>query len=474
MRYMSTRGQAPEASFSDVLLAGLAPDGGLYVPKEYPQITHGDLDYLRTQSYQQIALHVLRLYCDDISEGDLRGIIGRSYNPRLFGSNDITPIQPLADRWGILKLSNGPTMAFKDVALQLLANLMEHVLTERDQVLNLLGATSGDTGSAAEWAIIGKERLRIFMMSPEIGMTPIQQMQMYRVHDERVHNLVVSGNFDDCQAAFKLVNGDAEFKARYSIGAVNSVNWARIVAQVIYYVYAYTRVIHDPSEILTVCVPSGNFGNGLAAYIAHKMGLRLNIIVATNENDVLCEFFNTGVYRVRAGDELKHTHSPSMDIASASNFERFMFDLVDRDPSKLRSLWEELGHTGQFTFPSLFDGGFRDPPISAGSATDAQVLNAICLVYNWYGVVVDPHTAVAIHVGFDRGGGSGLGPTLFLETAQPAKFEEVIGRALGLRMGIPRSCRHLENYPDRFERIEESEPEAIAARVKQIIEATVG
>lgn len=474
MRYISTRGQDGSLSFNDVLLAGLAPDGGLYVPKWYPKLDWVDIRRFKDLSYNEIAFQILRMFIgNDIDDNDLRRIIDQAYNPRLFGSIDITPIQPLAHRFGLLKLSNGPTLAFKDVALQLLANLMDHVLQERDEHLNILGATSGDTGSAAEWAVRGRERLRIFMLSPYGRMTRFQQMQMYRIHDDAVFNLVPDGNFDDCQAAVKLVNSDADFKQRHSIGAVNSINWARIVAQVVYYVYGYSRVMDEPSEIMNVAVPSGNFGNALAAYVAAKMGLRMHIIVATNDNDVLHEFFQTGVYRVRKGDEVKKTHSPSMDIASASNFERFMFDFVERDSERLNRLWWCLNEGGEFDLPeppsssSLYDG----PRISSGTMTDAEVIEMMRVAYHRYGVIIDPHTAVAFGIGTDLYTGNGLGPLLVAETAQPAKFEDAIRQAIGLEIGLPPSCSHLKNRQDKITRIEETDPAAIADAVKKFIEA---
>lgn len=476
MRYISTRGQGGSLSFNDVLLAGLAPDGGLYVPEEYPPLSWESICLFKKMSYNEIAFYVLKLFIgNDINDRDLRRIINQAYNPRLFGSVDITPIQPLAHRFGLLKLSNGPTLAFKDVALQLLANLMDHVLQERDEYLNILGATSGDTGSAAEEAVRGRERLRIFMLSPYGRMTPFQQMQMYRINDPAVFNLVPDGNFDDCQAAVKLVNSDTDFKQRYSIGAVNSINWARIVAQVVYYVYGYTRVMDDKSEIMNVAVPSGNFGNALAAYVAAKMGLRMHIIVASNDNDVLHEFFKTGVYRVRKGDEVKQTHSPSMDIAAASNFERFMFDFVERDPERLKRLWWCLDEGGQFDLPeppstsSLYDG----PRISSGTMTDAEVIEMIRVAYHRYGVIIDPHTAVAFGIGTDLYTDNWLGPLLVAETAQPAKFEEAVFEATGLRMGTPPSCSHLKNRQDKITRIEETDPAAIADAVKKFMETNV-
>jgi threonine synthase len=378
----------------------------------------------------------------------------------------------MAKRLGLLKLSNGPTLAFKDVALQLLANLMDHFLQERDEYLNIVGATSGDTGSAAEEAVRGRKRLRIFMLSPFGRMTPFQQMQMYRINDPSVFNLVPDGNFDDCQAAVKLINSDATFKEKYSIGAVNSINWARIVAQVVYYIYGYTRVITDSSESMTVSVPSGNFGNVLAAYVAGKMGLRMNIIVATNDNDVLTEYFKTGIYRVRKGAEVKQTQSPSMDIASSSNFERFLFDFVGRDSVQLCQLWSDVAKKGsfQYVYQNDLTSNIR---IKSGTATDAEVTETIKLVFDLYGIIIDPHTAVAAKVFFDQYDGPGFGPGLIVETAQPAKFEDAIYRALGLRMQMPQSCKHLLSNEEKMTRIEETDPSVIADKVKKFIEANV-
>ncbi len=473
MRYISTRGQGKPLSFNDVLLAGLAPDGGLYVPEEYPQLTWKHIEQMKGWSYHQIAFHVIRMYVDraDINDTALRLLIERSYDSRLFGSADITPIQPLSKGVGLLKLSNGPTLAFKDIALQLVANLMDHVLQEHDEYLNILGATSGDTGSAAEEAVRGRERLRIFMLSPFGRMTPFQQMQMYRIDDLAVFNLVANGNFDDCQTAVKLVNSDANFKTKYSIGAVNSINWARVMAQVVYYIYGYTRVMTDPCETLTIAVPSGNFGNALAAYVAGKMGLRINVVVATNKNDVLHEFFKHGVYRVRKGDEVKATFSPSMDIASASNFERFMFDQVNRNPQHLVQLWKQLAKGGQFNWKlNLADSTVM---FQSGTASDAQVIEAIKSTFDRTGIIIDPHTAVATKVFYDLQMDLGKGPSLIAETAQPAKFEDAIYRALGIRMMIPDSCRHLLANEEKITHIHEADPAAIADVVKTFIEATV-
>lgn len=474
MRYISTRGGGGLVSFSDALLAGLAPDGGLYVPELYPQLSRRTVETMRGMSYNHIAVWILKLFVgDDIKESDLEEIVTTSYTARKFGSLDITPIQPISPGASLLKLSNGPTLAFKDVGLQLLANLMEHVLRERDAYLNILGATSGDTGSAAEEAVRGMDRLRICMLSPFGRMTPFQERQMYTIDDPRVFNLVTNGAFDDCQAAVKLVNEDADFKRQYSIGAVNSINWARIVAQVVYYVYGYTRVIQHRDDFLTVAIPSGNFGNALAAYVAGKMGLRIRIIVATNDNDVLTEFFKTGVYRVRKGAEVKKTFSPSMDIASASNFERFMFDYVDRDPEKLKALWLDVATTGQFTFSHNFSTQNNEVRIYSSSATDAQVIETIRLVFKLYGIIIDPHTAVAMKAGFDLHPDSSLGPILYAETAQPAKFEDTIQKAIGHTFAASAASRDMYDKPQKITRIEESDPSAIAKKVKSFIEANI-
>lgn len=474
MRYISTRGQGAPLSFSDVLLAGLAPDGGLYLPQEYPQLSWQDILQMRGWSYNEIAVHVLKLFIGgDIDDTNLRKIVSASYNPRNFGSYDITPIQPLAHRVGLLKLSNGPTLAFKDVALQLLANLMDHFLQERDEYLNIVGATSGDTGSAAEEAVRGRERLRIFMLSPYGRMTPFQQMQMYRINDPSVFNLVPDGNFDDCQAAVKLINADDTFKEKYSIGAVNSINWARIVAQVVYYIYGYTRVVENSSEVMTVAVPSGNFGNALAAYVAGRMGLRMNIIVATNDNDVLTKFFDTGIYSVRKGDEVRQTQSPSMDIASSSNFERYIFEYIGRDPVQLCQMWRDIAQHGSFFQEYRYDPNTTNISIVSGTATDAEVTQTIKLVFDLYGIIIDPHTAVAAKVFFDQQVNPEMGPALIVETAQPAKFEEAIAFALDIKMQIPQSCKHLLANEEQITRIKESDPDAIADEVKKFIEAVL-
>jgi threonine synthase len=470
MRYISTRSNAPSVSFSDALLAGLAPDGGLYVPEHYPQFTWMDVIKMRGWSYNRIALEVLGKFIGgDIPHDDLEMIVAKSYTARKFGSLDITPIRPLAKGVGLLQLSNGPTLAFKDVALQLVANLMDYVLEKRGEELTILGATSGDTGSSAAYAVMGKERLRLFMLSPKGRMSEFQRKQMYTIHDDRIHNIAVAGTFDDCQNAVKLVSEDLLFKDKHHIGALNSINWGRILAQVIYWVYGFVRTVRSPDEFLTAAVPSGNFGNALSAYIASKMGLRIRTIVCTNVNDVLHDFFTTGVYRVRKREEVKITSSPSMDIAQASNLERFVFDFLGRDGPRLENAWQELKTTGRLKLMSNYPGEWAH--IQSGRATELDVLHWIKLMYDLYWVVIDPHTAVAAKVGFDLYAGPGLGPMLIAETAQPVKFLDTVNKALGQRLQLAPHYQDLFNGEEYFTPVEDSEPEAIAEKVKQLIDA---
>jgi threonine synthase len=469
MRYISTRGNAPAASFSEVLLAGLAPDGGLYVPETYPQFTWEDVLSMRGWSYHSIAVRVLELFVgDDIPFEDLSAIVEKTYSPRLFGSYEIVPIVPIEPSVALLKLSEGPTFAFKDLALQLVANLMEYVLEKHGEKITILGATSGDTGSAAAYAVLGKKRQRLFMLSPYGRMSLFQQKQMYTINEKNICNIVADGNFDDCQAAVKLVNQDAEFKKRYSIGAMNSINWARIVAQTIYWVYGFVRMVRREEDFLTAAVPSGNFGNALSAYVAARMGLNIHVIVCTNENDVLDQFFKTGEYRIREGGEVKKTSSPSMDIASASNLERFVFDYLGRDPKRIVDLWGKLKADGVF---KISDHDLRNPLMMvSGSASEKEVLKVIKDMFNWYGVIVDPHTAVAVRVGYGKYVGPGLGPMLIAETAKPIKFVDTIRNATGVEIwGSPGRIREMFNAPEKIVRVGETDPTKIAEKVKEII-----
>jgi len=450
VRYVSTRGGAAPQRFSDILLEGLAPDGGLYVPQTWPS---ADLGAWRGLGYADLAYAVLRPFMDDVA--GLQALVRRTYTRAAFGSDEIAPLTTLEPGLHLLGLSNGPTLAFKDLALQLLGNLFEQVLGERRSTLNILGATSGDTGSAAEYALRGKRGLAVFMLSPHGRVSPFQAAQMYSLQDANIHNLAVRGVFDDCQDMVKRVNADAAFKARYRIGAVNSINWARIAAQVVYYFWGYFRATRDDAEEVSFAVPTGNFGNIFAGHVARAMGLPLRrLILATNENDVLDEYFRTGVYRVRGA--VRATSSPSMDISRASNFERYVFDLVGRDGARLRALWAELEKSGRLAVAP--GAGFV-----SGSSTHADRIITIRGMQEDHGVTVDPHTADGIKVGLEHRE-SGV-PLICLETAQPAKFAATLVEALGREPARPAGFEDLEKRPQRVEVIG-----ADAEAVKRIIE----
>lgn len=451
MRYLSTRGAAmPADGFCDVLLGGLAPDGGLVVPERYPAVDAGTLATWRTLGYPDLAAEILGLYATDIDPETLRELVGRAYAPEVFGSPEVTPLSRLTDDLSLLHLSNGPTLAFKDVAMQLLGQLFEWVLAQRGQRLNILGATSGDTGSAAEYAMRGRKGVRVFMLSPHGRMSAFQRAQMFSLTEPNIFNISVSGVFDDCQDMVKAVSGDLEFKARYAIGAVNSINWARVVAQVVYYFKGYFAATRDNDETVSFVVPSGNFGNVLAGHIARSMGLPIRrLIVATNENDVLDEFFRTGRYRVRAAAETHATSSPSMDISKASNFERFVFDLVGRDPDRVAGLWAELSATGTFDLSgeAVFAAGEPFGFVS-GSSSHADRLATIARWDREAGMLVDPHTADGLTVAarVARPGER----VICLETALAAKFPETIREAVGRDPAPPPAYAGLEQAVQRF------------------------
>jgi threonine synthase len=451
MRYLSTRGGAAPQTFTDILLEGLAPDGGLYVPEEYPRVTAGELAALRQMPYAELAISLLSKFADDIPATVLRDLVGRAYTSEIFGSADIVPLKTLEPGLHILALSNGPTLAFKDVAMQLLGNLFEYVLAARGETLNILGATSGDTGSAAEYAMRGKRGIRVFMLSPHGRMSPFQTAQMFSLADPNIFNIAVRGVFDDCQDIVKAIGNDQEFKSRYRIGTVNSINWARIAAQVVYYFKGYFAATRSDTEQVSFAVPSGNFGNILAGHIARQMGLPIRrLICATNENDVLHEFFRTGRYRVRAAAEVHATSSPSMDISKASNFERYVFDLLGRDPAALAKLWRDVEGTGAFdlsggsAYARIADTGF-----ASGSSSHANRLATIRLVAEKYGVMIDTHTADGVKVALEQRE-QGV-PMICLETAQAAKFADAIREALGRDPERPASYVGIEARPQRFD-----------------------
>ena len=469
MRYLSTRGHPDRRRFCEILLEGLAPDGGLYLPESYPQLGER-LAELRqvwaTRGYADLAFEILKLYIDDIPADDLLALCRKTYTREVFGTPDITPIKKLDDGLYLEALSNGPTLAFKDMAMQLLGHLFEYELSRRGEELNILGATSGDTGSAAEYAMRGKKGVRVFMTSPHGRMSPFQQAQMFSLMDANIYNIAIEGVFDDCQDIVKAVSGDLAFKRQYKIGTVNSINWARLLAQVVYYFAGYFQATTADTQKVSFTVPSGNFGNVCAGHVARMMGLPIaQLIVATNENDVLDEFFRTGVYRVRGSADTHETSSPSMDISKASNFERFVFDLLGRDAGQTRALFQDAlnaqGHFDLSGHPAFADARARYGFVS-GKSTHANRLATIRSTFERFGVVIDTHTADGVKVAREHRL-AGV-PMLVLETALPIKFAATIEEALGRPPERPPGFEGLEAKPRRFERMP-----ADAALVKALI-----
>jgi threonine synthase len=401
--------------------------------------------------YAELAFEVLSWYADDIPPADLRALCRKTYTAKAFGTEAITPLTTLEPGLHILELSNGPTAAFKDMAMQLLGNLFEYVLAERGVSLNILGATSGDTGSSAEYAMRGKAGIRVFMLSPEGKMSPFQTAQMFSLPDANIFNIAIRGVFDDCQDIVKAVSNDAAFKEKQRIGTVNSINWARVAAQVVYYFRGYFAAAKNNGDPVSFAVPSGNFGNILAGHIAKSMGLPIHrLILATNENDVLDEFFKSGAYRVRPSSAVHQTSSPSMDISKASNFERFVFDLVGRDAETIRTLWHGI-ETGAGAFDLSATPYWKNSAkfgFVSGNSTHANRLVTIRMVYEKYGRVIDPHSADGVKVGLEyREAGV---PLVCLETALPVKFAETIREALGREPERPAAFAGMEALPQRF------------------------
>ena len=455
MLYLSTRGHPDRKRFCQILLEGLAPDGGLYLPESYPQVNAASLARMRSalknQGYAALAHEVLSLYIDDIPADDLRALCAKTYTAEVFGTLEIVPLKKLEDGVCLEALSNGPTLAFKDMAMQLLGNLFEYELARRGEQLNILGATSGDTGSAAEYAMRGKQGVRVFMLSPHGRMSAFQQAQMFSLMDENIHNIAIEGVFDDCQDIVKNVSNDHAFKQQFKIGTVNSINWARLLAQVVYYFAGYFQSTQNDSQRVSFSVPSGNFGNVCAGHVARQMGLPIDrLIVATNENDVLDEFFRTGVYRVRGSADTFETSSPSMDISKASNFERFVFDLLGRDGARVADLFgPQLARQGRFDVsadPSFAQARTRYGFVS-GKSTHANRLATIRDTFERFGVTIDPHTADGLKVAREQ---RVPGQTVvILETALPIKFAETMREALGRDPERPAHFDGIENLPKR-------------------------
>ena len=460
MRYLSTRGHADRKRFCEILLEGLAPDGGLYLPESYPQVTTDKLEQWRSlwqkEGYARLAFEILSLYIDDIPAADLKDLCTKTYTEKVFGTPQIVPLKPLqtagaAPELYLEALSNGPTLAFKDMAMQLLGNLFEYELARRGETLNILGATSGDTGSAAEYAMRGKKGVRVFMTSPHGRMSPFQQAQMFSLLDETIHNIASEGVFDDCQDIVKAVSNDLAFKRHYKIGTVNSINWARLLAQVVYYFAGYFQATQDNAQKVDFAVPSGNFGNVCAGHVARMMGLPIgHLVVATNENDVLDEFFRTGVYRVRGTADTHETSSPSMDISKASNFERFVFDLLGRDGARVAQLFgADLQTKGRFDLSAdtQFAQAAARYGFVSGKSTHADRLSTIRDVFARYHVMIDTHTADGVKVAREHLQ-PGV-PMLVLETALPIKFASTLVEALGREPERPPQFNGIEALPKR-------------------------
>jgi threonine synthase len=466
MQYISTRGASEAQSFSQILLGGLAPDGGLYLPETYPQVTGDELDTWRTLSYADLAYEILKKFATDIPDADLHALAHKTYTADIYRNARhgeeaarITPLRLVEERNGsklmLQALSNGPTLAFKDMAMQLLGNLFEYALAKQHAELNSVGATSGETGSAAEYAMRGKKGIRVFMLSPHKKMSAFQTAQMFSLQDPNIFNIAIEGVFDDCQDMVKAVSNDLEYKKQQKIGTVNSINWARVVAQVIYYFRGYLTATTSNEQKVSFTVPSGNFGNICAGHIARMMGLPIDkLVAATNENDVLDEFFRTGIYRVRKSAETYHTSSPSMDISKASNFERFVYDLLGRDSARVRALFHKVETHGGFDlsgkpgsdgdeFTKIAQYGFV-----SGKSVHADRIATIRDLDAKYGLTIDTHTADGVKVAREN---MKPGITMIvLETALPAKFNETIREALGRDAERPDGFENIEALPQRF------------------------
>lgn len=457
MLYLSTRGHPDRKHFCEILLEGLAPDGGLYLPESYPQVSGATLTEWREvyhkQGYAELAFRILSLYIDDIPAADLRALCAKTYTAEVFGTGEIVPLRHLENGLWIEALSNGPTLAFKDMAMQLLGNLFEYELARRGEELNIFGATSGDTGSAAEYAMRGKRGVRVFMTSPNGRMSPFQQAQMFSLLDENIHNIAIDGVFDDCQDIVKAVSNDLEFKRRYKIGTVNSINWARLLAQVVYYFAGYIQATESNDQVVDFTVPSGNFGNVCAGHVARMMGLPIRqLVVATNENDVLDEFFRTGVYRVRGSADTFETSSPSMDISKASNFERFVFDLLGRDAARTQVLFgQALARNGQFDLSAdpLFAQAASRYGFVSGKSTHTNRLATIRDTWERFGQMIDTHTADGVKVAREHIRDNV--PMVVLETALPIKFAATLVEALGREPERPAKFEGIEALPKRVQ-----------------------
>jgi threonine synthase len=440
MQYISTRGQTPAMGFQDAVITGLAPDGGLLIPTSIPD-ARALLDDWARLSYQDITFEILRLFVD-LPDDDLRDLIDRSYST--FRHPEIAPAWKVGPVH-IVELFHGPTLAFKDIALQFLSNFFEYILTRRNARLNILGATSGDTGSAAIHGVRGRDRINIFIMHPHGRVAPLQEKQMTAVLDPNVHNIAIEGTFDDCQRVMKNIFNDLGFKQHYALGSINSVNWARVVVQIVYYFSAGLYVMKtEKADAVQFAVPTGNFGDILAGYYAAQMGLPIRrLILATNENDILARFFSTGRYSLGS---VVPTISPSMDIQVASNFERYLYYKVGGDSRRLTDLMKQFAKTGSLTIP-VNEHGRVDDLFVTGVGTTADTLAVIRRYHQEYKYLLDPHSAVGVYVGEQHL--DDKVPTVCLATAHPAKFSQAIRDATGQDLAHHEILDRLADAPTR-------------------------
>jgi threonine synthase len=461
MRYISTRGGIQPISFKDAVMMGLATDGGLLLPESYPYVSGEMLESWRGLSYPQLAFQVISPFVGDIPADVLRGLIDRSY--ATFTHPEVAPVVH-QDGVYILELFHGVTLAFKDVALQFLGNLFEQILAERGERINIVGATSGDTGSAAIHGLRGKKGITIFILHPQGKTSPVQALQMTTVTDANVHNIAIHGTFDDCQDMVKALFNDLDFKEKYSLGAVNSINWARVLAQVVYYFWAWLRVTDSGPKPVSFSVPTGNFGDIFAGYVAARMGLPVEkLLLATNENNILTRFINRGDYSLSG---VVATVSPSMDIQVASNFERYLYHLYQERPEKVRAAFAELREQGSISFSEAEMQRVRADFCSA-SVNQAQTLETIAGFYRETGYLLDPHSAVGVCAARE------LLPAdtarVCLATAHPAKFGEAVEKATGSQAPLPEAIAALAGMPTRC-----AEMDADLEQVREFIVARVG
>ncbi len=444
MRYISTRGTAPELGFDEVVLAGLADDGGLYVPKAYPQWQPGQFMALAGQPYETIAVEVMRPFVSQAIADQLPGLVAKAYAS--FRHCARAPLVQIgADEW-VLELFHGPTLAFKDFALQLLGHLLDAILAERGRQVTVVGATSGDTGSAAIHGLRGREHMQVFILHPKGRVSDVQRRQMTTVADANVHNIAIEGSFDDCQALVKAMFGDAAFRQKQQLTAVNSINWARIMAQIVYYVSA-SLSLGAPGRQVSFCVPTGNFGDIFAGYVAEQMGLPLDrLIVATNRNDILTRFMESGAY---TGEAVVPTIAPSMDIQVSSNFERLLFDMHGRDGALIAKKMQQFKDESQFEVTKSVLGDIRRL-FDAGRVQEDAIHQTIDDVYRESGMLLDPHTAIAVKAGRDvhHGRDSAL---VHLATAHPAKFPDAVEAASEIRPQLPPHMADLFDKEERFD-----------------------